>query len=258
MKPMKDPLNNAMNFKSSLLFFGIPGLMMFLAVQWLVPVLVDRRVPIIAAYFLAIWGPIIVLFAIVFKHFSHSRKERSEGTFKEYFNLKPLKGKAWLWVAGGLVVAQVLEMLLSPSSKLLAKLPLFEPPQVLPEFFSPFFDPSADLTTFMGEPVKGNWWLILYWCLWLVVNIGGEELLWRGYALPRQKKVFGRWAWLVNGIMWNLLIHLFFRWNFITLVPVTLIVPYLCQKLDSTWPGVIIHGTGNILVFVILIPAIIG
>lgn len=43
-----------------------------------------------------------------------------------------------------------------------------------------------------------------------------------------------------------------------TLLPVTLMVPYLSQKLDSTWPGIIIHGTGNLLVFIILIPAIIG
>jgi membrane protease YdiL (CAAX protease family) len=255
---MNDKFNSEMNFKNSLLFFGIPGLLMFLGSYWLVPFLVNRSVPLIAAYFLAIWGPIIGLFVIILRKFSHSRKLDKHKTFKEYFNLKPLRGKAWLWVIGGLLVTQALEILLAPCSKILAGLPLFNLPEILPELFSPSFDPAAGLTRFMGVPVKGNWWLILFWCIWLIVNIGGEELLWRGYALPRQVKVFGKWAWLVNGLMWNLLIHLFMRWTFITLLPTTLIVPYLSQKLDSTWPGIIIHGTGNLLVFVILIPAIIS
>ncbi|UCH96371.1 MAG: CPBP family intramembrane metalloprotease, partial [Candidatus Aminicenantes bacterium] len=242
----------------SLLFFGIPGLLIFLGVYWLVPFLVNQGIPLISAYFLVIWGPIIVLFIIILRRWLHSSKAGKKKTFKEYFNLRTLRGKAWLWVIAGLLAAQVLEVLLSPSSKILARLLLFNPPEVLPEIFSPFFDPSAGLTRFMGVPVKGNWWLILFWCLWLIVNIGGEELLWRGYALPRQKKVFGKWAWLVNGLMWNLFIHFFMRWTFIALLPTTLIVPYLCQKLDSTWPGIIIHGTGNLLVFIILVPAVIS
>ncbi len=243
-----------MDLKKSLLFFGLPGLAMFAAVTWLVPPMVASGVPLIYAYFIAVWGPIIVLFTIVFVKFLQSRADGY--TFKSYFNLKPLKGSAWWWVIGGFVVVQILETLLSPTAKFLARFSLFSPPEILPELFKPGIDPTAGLSTFMGEPVKGNWWLLLFWCLWIVVNIGGEELLWRGYALPRQKKVFGKWAWLVNGLMWNLLIHLFFRWTFITLFPVTLIVPYLSQKLDSTWPGIIIHGTGNLLVFAILIPAI--
>jgi membrane protease YdiL (CAAX protease family) len=48
------------------------------------------------------------------------------------------------------------------------------------------------------------------------------------------------------------------RWNFIVLMPISLISPYLVQKYKNTWIGVIIHGTGNLLVFVILIPGIIA
>jgi len=255
---MSDDLNGGMNIKQSLLFFGIPGLLMFLGFSWLVTPLEAQGVPLIWAYFLALWSPLIILFILVLSRFLHSRKAGKQATFKEYFNLKPLKGKAWWWVIGGLVVAQALELLLVPTIKMLARLPLFNPPEVIPGIFDPSFDPTAGLTRFMGESVQGNYWLLLFWCLWIIVNIGGEELLWRGYALPRQKKVFGKWAWLVNGIMWNLLIHLFARWLFIVLIPSTLIVPYLSQKLDSTWPGIIIHGFGNLSLFFILIPAVVG
>ena len=53
---------------------------------------------------------------------------------------------------------------------------------------------------------------------WLIVNIGCEEILWRGYALPLREKVFGKYAWI----------------------------------------GVIIHGTGNLLMYVLLIPGVFG
>jgi membrane protease YdiL (CAAX protease family) len=247
-----------MDLKRSLLFFGLPGLAMFAGVAWLIPVMTRAGIPLIAAAFVAIWAPVVILFIILFRRFLETKSYNPDQIFKGYFNLKPLKGYAWLWVMGGFIIAQILEILLSPTSKLLAGIPFFQPPPILPEIFNPNFDISAGLTTLMGVPVKGNYWLILFWCLWLIVNIGGEELLWRGYALPRQKQVFGKWAWLINGLMWNLLIHLFMRWTFIALLPTTLILPYLSQKFDSTWPGIIIHGAGNLLFFALLIPAIIG
>jgi Type II CAAX prenyl endopeptidase Rce1-like len=37
-----------------------------------------------------------------------------------------------------------------------------------------------------------------------LLNILGEEFLWRGVVLPRQEVAFGRRAWVVNGILWLL------------------------------------------------------
>ncbi len=104
--------------------------------------------------------------------------------------------------------------------------------------------------------VNGAWWLIVYWLGWVVINIGGEELLWRGYALPRQEKVFGRYAWLVNGLCWNLLFHFFMNWNVLVLMPISLTIPYLVQKYQNTWIGIYIHGIGNLLFLLVLIPEI--
>jgi CAAX protease family protein len=81
-----------------------------------------------------------------------------------------------------------------------------------------------------------------------VLNIVGEEFVWRSVVLPRQEVAFGERAWLVNGILW-LLFHAAFSWQvLVTLVPITLILPYVVQRRRSTWAGVIIHagfgGTG--------------
>ena len=57
--------NTSMNLSQSLLFFGIPGLLMVLGVYYLVPVLTQQGVPSIVSWPVLIWGPVIVLFAIV-------------------------------------------------------------------------------------------------------------------------------------------------------------------------------------------------
>ena len=90
---MNDDLQGEMNFKNSLLFFGIPGLLIFLGVYWLVPFLLNQGIPLISAYFLAIWGPIIILFIIILRRWLHSRKTGKKKTFKDYFNLRKYGGR---------------------------------------------------------------------------------------------------------------------------------------------------------------------
>src|SRR6266852_7471582 len=60
------------------------------------------------------------------------------------------------------------------------------------EFYHEFFDRFGP-KDFMGIPLHGAWWILVYYAvLILVCNIGGEELWWRGYVLPRQELAFGR------------------------------------------------------------------
>lgn len=244
-----------MNLFQSILFFGIPGVLIFAGTYWLVPLLTEMNVPLIVSWTAAVWGPIVLLVIFVLWNF-YQQPEREK--FATRFRFKKLSGKEWLWVIGAFLVVQIFELMLSPSSAILARYPLFQPPAIIPDLFNPAFKIEEGLVQLMGVPLKGNWWLIAYWFLWLILNIGGEEFLWRGYALPLQEKVFGKYAWLVNGILWNVLVHLFFRWSFITLMPISLILPLLAQKFQNSWVGVLIHGTGNLLVLVIIIPGILG
>lgn len=46
------------------------------------------------------------------------------------------------------------------------------------------------------EPLtSGRYWILAVWLPFWVLNIFGEELLWRGVVLPRQETAFGKWAW---------------------------------------------------------------
>jgi membrane protease YdiL (CAAX protease family) len=101
---------------------------------------------------------------------------------------------------------------------------------------------------FMGIPLEGQWWVAVYYTLVLLcANIAGEELWWRGYLLPRQELVHGRFTWIVHGILWAAF-HLFFQWtlwDFVRMLPTCCALSFVAQHRRNTWPGIIGHTFGN-------------
>ncbi|WP_341365617.1 CPBP family intramembrane glutamic endopeptidase [Yoonia sp. BS5-3] len=244
-----------MNLAQSILFFGLPGFVILVALYFGVPIATSLGIPLIVSWTAGLWLPIILLLCwVLVRHFRNPKSDE----FKERFRLKKLQRGDWIAIAVAFVAVQVCEISLSRTGAIISEMWFFSTPSVIPELFDPGLDIEAGLSTFFAVPVEGNWWLLVFWLGWLVINIGGEELLWRGYALPLQERVFGGYAWLVNGLCWNLLVHAFMRWNFLTLMPVSLVIPYLVQHRKNTWIGIYLHGLGNALVLLILVPSIAG
>jgi membrane protease YdiL (CAAX protease family) len=106
------------------------------------------------------------------------------------------------------------------------------------------FDHSPAFLSF--EPLtNGRYWLLLVWIPYWILNILGEEFLWRGVMLPRQEVAFGKYTWIVHGFGWSLF-HIAFGWQLlITMIPVIFIQSYILQKTKNSWNGVIIHGGLN-------------
>ncbi len=112
------------------------------------------------------------------------------------------------------------------------------------EFFVGQFDHSPAFMSF--EPLtNGRYWLLLVWFPYWILNILGEEFLWRGVMLPRQEIVFGKYTWFIHGFGWGLF-HIAFGWQLlITLLPLIFIQSYIVQKRKNSWIGVIMHGGLN-------------
>jgi membrane protease YdiL (CAAX protease family) len=117
------------------------------------------------------------------------------------------------------------------------------------EFVAGEFDHTPVFMSF--EPLtKGRYWLLLVWLPYWVLNILGEEFLWRGVMLPRQEIAFGKYAWLIHGFGWGLF-HIAFGWQLlITLIPLIFIQSYIVQRTKNTWVGVIMHGGLNGPIFI--------
>jgi membrane protease YdiL (CAAX protease family) len=216
----------ALGLVGSAALFGAGALLLFLATQVAVPALVSAtEMETVLAWFLAastvLFGPLVLIATLLLY------RERRRGRLQSWRSrlwLRPMNAGDWLWatgafagigvLTGGIAVALGIR---SDDAKLHPSFMAFEP-----------LDPS-------------RYWILGAWLPFFVLNVVGEEFVWRGVALPRQEVAFGSWAWLVNGALW-LLFHAAFPWQILlTLVPITLILPYVVQRRRSTRIGFVLH-----------------
>ena len=219
----------------SVALFGAGVLLLFLTTRIAVPALVAATgAETVAMWFLAasavIFGPLLVSAALLLYR---ERRTGRPGSWVTRLWLRPMNGGDWLWALGGFAVVGVL------TGGVAAAL------GADPSKFHPAFMAFAPLG-------PGRYWILGAWLPFFALNIGGEEFVWRAFMLPRQEVAFGGTAWLVNGVLW-LLFHAAFPWQVvITLVPITLILPYIVQRRRSSWIGVAIHAAFGAAGFLVL------
>jgi membrane protease YdiL (CAAX protease family) len=109
------------------------------------------------------------------------------------------------------------------------------------------------------EPFQGTErLLLLVWMVMFFFNIFGEELMWRGYILPRQEISLGRNAWIFNALPWVLFHVCFGIQLMILLIPIMFILPFAVQKTQNTTVGIYIHALVNGPSFIIVSLGVIG
>jgi uncharacterized protein len=104
--------------------------------------------------------------------------------------------------------------------------------------------------------LDGAWgWYGLLLAMFLFNTVLGEELLFRGYLLPRMNGAFGRGDWVVNGLLFTGY-HLHVPW----VMPGTLIESFLLayptKRYRSAWIGIAVHSAQSVF-FALLILALV-
>ena len=159
---------------------------------------------------------------------------RSEGyklsktTWTERLRFRKISAKDLFWCFAGLILVGIFSVIIMKGLELMIGK----------------FDNSPSFMSF--EPLtKGRYWLLLIWLPYWILNILGEEFLWRGVMMPRQEIVFGKHTWLIHGFGWGIF-HMAFGWQLlVTLIPLIFIQSYIVQKTKNSWIGVIMHGGLN-------------
>ena len=100
--------------------------------------------------------------------------------------------------------------------------------------------------------LDGAWgWYALLLAMFLFNTVLGEELLFRGYLLPRMNRVFGRGDWVVNGLLFTVY-HLHVPW----VMPATLIESFLLayptKRYRSAWIGIAVHSAQSVFFAVVV------
>ena len=154
------------------------------------------------------------------------------------------------WLYAGVLIAVLIKRNGGYLQPFLVSVRFFKPSAFYVQFFS-HFGP----TDFMGIPLLGSWWIPVYYAVMMFVfNIGGEELWWRGYVLPRQELAFGKMTWIVHGVFWSAF-HLFMQptlWDTVRMAISGVALAYVAQRTKSTWPGIVGHTVGNLPFFLSL------
>src|SRR3954452_4372903 len=125
--------------------------------------------------------------------------------------------------------------------------------EMLPSIPSPV---SRDQAAFFGSSqgqawMSGNWtWLAILIVLFVFNTVLGEELLFRGLMLPRMAR-FGRFDWVVNGVLFACY-HLHEPW----VIPQTILVDTfaeagLSRRYRSALIGIAVHSTQTVFFLII-------
>ena len=219
-----------LGFISSFAIYIPAALLMYFLTKYLIPYLseITGQETILFWFIVAglgIFFPLIITAIMILK--SEGFKI-SINTWIQRLRFRKITKRDILWSIGGLILVGVFSGIIMKGLEL-----------VIGKFdHSPAFMSFEPLT-------KGRYWLLLVWFPYWILNILGEEILWRGVMLPRQEITFGKYAWVIHGFGWGLF-HIAFGWQLlITIIPLIFIQSYVVQRTKNSWVGVIMHGGLN-------------
>lgn len=247
---------------AALLYFGVPAALVAFIVHVVMPRLAERGLPIFFNFLFYATAPMLALIVASLIAYRREGNVVSWPDFKHRFRLHKMDGKSWLWTIGLTLFMFLSVGLLSFTARWLASFAAFAPPDYFPAELNPAaLSATAGIalpTEFMGVSLAGNWWVLVLLLVSLVIATLGEELWWRGYILPRQELAHGNRTWVIHGFLWTSF-HLFAPWNLLAILPGSLALSFVAQRLKNTWPAIIAHGLANgLLVLVVVFMGIVS
>jgi len=225
-------MNRASVIIESLWYFVGGAIVLFVAVQYGIPFLHEAcGVAPLIGWWLASGIIVFVLFVGAILAARYRTKANSLRGVLFALNIRSMSKTDTLWALGSLLGVVALTGIVVFIAR------LFSMDLLSQDVYASFLR--------MDKLKPGEYWLFLAWLPYFFFNIVGEEFMWRGYLLPRQSATLGRYAWILNGFLWAIF-HIAIGWRIaILLLPIEFIVPYVVQKRQNTWVGIIIHGLYN-------------
>lgn len=215
---------------NSFVIFGIASLALILETQFLIPFLSNYTGYETIIFWLIVAG-LGIFFPLLLAAYYIIRSEGltfTRETWRDRLRFRKMNGGDWLWSLGGMIVIGICGVLLM---------------RVIEQFVGQV-DSQPPFMDF--EPLTpGRYWILALWFPYWILNIMGEEILWRGVLLPRQEVIFGKNTWIIHGILWGIF-HIAFGWHILlTVVPILFIQSYIVQRRKNSWIGVVIHALVN-------------
>jgi membrane protease YdiL (CAAX protease family) len=214
----------------TILVFGSAALLLYLETHFLIPAL-SRYTgiePVLFWFIVAGLGLFLPLLLVAFLILKSEGVSCGQGVWNSRMRFRKWKTADGLWTLAGVIGIGILSLGIMKTLEA-----YFGTVRHQPSFM--YFEPLT----------PDRYWILMVWALYWPLNIMGEEILWRGVILPRQEVTFGHYAWFINGCFWSIF-HIAFGWQlFLTMLPILFILPFIVQKTENSWTGVIIHAIIN-------------
>ena len=126
--------------------------------------------------------------------------------------------------------------------------------ELVPTFPAPA---NREFATLVGSDagqafLAGAWgWYALILAL-MVFTIVGEELLFRGFLLPRMNGAFGRGDWVANGLLFTAY-HLHVPWAMPAALLDMFTLAYPSKRYRSAWIGIAVHSAQSVFFAVVVL-----
>lgn len=241
----------------ALIYFGGYGLLIFIGFHFIYPFLPQIGMSPADSLILVLIIPFVLMIMPPLIIYQRHGGRMTFMAIRNYLSFPAIQRSDFAWALLIFIVAILSTGLMSVLTKQLIASEIIPLPDNIPLIFDPradLLDP-ANWQTFLNGNIRGNWRALFLYFVMLFFNIVGEEILWRGYILPRQEAQHGRWAWLIHGLMWCGF-HFFKWWDLLNLLPICLILSWVSQKTGRNWPAFIAHyainGIGFLLTFALV------
>jgi len=105
----------------------------------------------------------------------------------------------------------------------------------------------------------GAWNILALFIVSALFNtVLGEELLFRGLLLPRMAGAFGKWDWVMNGLLFGLY-HLHQPWGMLSSALEGIFLLALPSRyFRSAWYGIIVHSGQSIFFTILILGLVLG
>ena len=99
-------------------------------------------------------------------------------------------------------------------------------------------------------------WYGLILVMFLFNTALGEELLFRGYLLPRMNGAFGRGDWVANGLLFGVY-HLHVPWGIPGALLDMFTIAYPSKRYRSAWIGIAVHSVQSIVLAILVLTLVV-
>lgn len=119
-----------------------------------------------------------------------------------------------------------------------------------------------DLRTFLGTPagddlLAGAWgWLAVLLAIAALSTVLGEELLFRGYLLPRMASAFGRWDWLANAMLFGAY-HVHRWWGLPGILLNAFLYSWSAKRYRSALVSIAVHSISTVVLVILVLRVVL-